>query len=163
MTPRSPHLPLWLMHHLRCLTQETKAGYVEAFGSQNGLFSPYIQLKQAWQWAAISAMHQIAQWRGREADRGSSVTRRPLCLRVSFGTCAQGLGKSRWHVGVFNHTSCLFSLREHLSLVTSLYHRVKQEAEETPVWGRTLCSIKSSFFHTWTLWVWLQGEHTQML
>lgn len=65
-----------------------------------GFFCLYIGLKQAWQWAAISAMHQIAQWRGREADRASSVTtRRSLCPRVSFGTCAQGSGKSRWHVG----------------------------------------------------------------
>lgn len=35
-----------------------------------------------------------------EADRASSVTTsRSLCSWVSFGTCAQDSGKSRWHVG----------------------------------------------------------------
>lgn len=103
----------WLILH----TKQKQKGHVELLGSQNGLFSPYIALKQAWQRAVISAMHQIAQWRGREADSTSSVTtRRSLYSRVSFGTCAQGSGKSRWHVGGESSTTqAACSVSEHLS------------------------------------------------
>lgn len=136
------------------------------------VFPPYIGLKQAWHWAVISAMHQIAHWRGREENRASSVTTRgSLCSRVSFGTCAQCLGKSRWHVGgsVQLHNlpvQTQSTYHSHFDVTAS--GRAREEAGEKLLLSRTLSHVKSSphcnqniiISQTLALWFWLCGEVT---
>lgn len=100
-------------------------GYIEGLGSRNGCFSPYIRLKQVWQWAVISAMHQIAQWRGHSQlsdDKKVSMLEGSPLARVPK---ARERADAIWE-GVFKHTSCPFRLR-HLSF-TRRRHRESPNA-----------------------------------
>ena len=104
-----------LKHKLTRLTQKTKAeGGMSNYLALRTGFSPLTWDRGPGEWAAISAMHQIAQWRGREAHRASSVTtRRSLCSRVSFGTCVLRAGERAdgWWEGGSEHTGCPFRPR----------------------------------------------------
>ena len=57
-------------------------------------------------------MHQYAQWRGGEEDRGGSLTTRGFLFSwLPFGTCAS---KSRWHVGALGGSVSLNKLPVHI-------------------------------------------------
>lgn len=103
-------------------------------------------------------MHQIAQWRGREEERGGSLTTRGFLLSwVPFATCAS---KSRWHVGALGGSVSLNKLPVHIH---STYPVMSLgEGERGSAWNHLLCANRMSLTHAFKhRWHWIYACFTR--